>query len=895
MKFNANRISLKLLVVCLSFTLPITVMLKLMIDAKQKDIDFAIWEEKGNFLQRPLEKMLQSLSHQRDFATRLALKDTSAEKLLQDNIPVVDANLDELKKTMSVVAEDLQFTLEGLGKRQRQEFTVERLAEKWDAAKKLDKSTSIDDVYKTYKDLSAHVRTMITHSGDISNLILDPDLDSYYLMDVTLLALPQAEDRLQEILSFVQRVTKQASLSQEERVQISVFASFLREADLDRINGSAQTSLNEDPNFYGRSESLQTNLAKIMKENTAAVEPVIESLKQLALVQSPKSFDSAALFDKIRVANDSLYHFHKIGFDELDTFFHYRTDSFKNNVHTAILATSLSLAVSAILAFLIAANIIRRVRKLNDTTKEIAHGNLSARVRMVSGDEIGELARSFDSMTDKVEGLNKEIAHKNEELVGINSSLERIVAERTATIKTILDNVKFGFLLVDRKLAVQEGYSRSCLELLGKDLKPGSAFLRTIGVAGTRNEPMIAEFLNQAFDDALPEEMTLHQLPPRVQLGERILSIQASAIRNDKSEVVALLFTIIDATSLEKIEKENLRHKVLVRLLKEIDSFKDFIDETKTRLQLCRKFLNADDQRKIRGELHTMKGNTAAYEMVDIAKLIHTIEDSIRVEASDIDRIESAFIGFLEINFDILQLNWTGETIEKFAVSKNEIDSILQRVRLSAGTDTIAVKELASWASEIQLKSARSLVGALPDYGERLASRLGKTCKIRVDGGDIKMDPERMRPIMQALVHLVRNAIDHGLEVPYERGDKGEEGSINIRCGDDGKHWTLEIADDGKGIDVERVVNKAISSGLLTAEKALKMTNSERCKLVFLNGVSTSDEVTEISGRGVGMSAVAAVVQEAGGNLDINSITGSGTKVLISVPKINANTQKLAA
>lgn len=894
MPFSFNRISLKILVVCASFTLPIAVMLNLMIAAKQKDINFALWEEKGDLLQRPLEKVLQALSHQRDFALRAANGEDVGEKLIA-NATSVDESISSVKKAMAVVAEDLQFTTEGLGKRQRQEFTVERLEAKWLEAKSASKTLSFEDVDKVYKDLSLHVRTMITHAGDTSNLILDPDLDSYYLMDVTLLALPQTQDRLQEINSFSLRMAKQNNFTQADRVQASVFASFLREADLDRINASSQTSLNEDQNFYSVSESLQKNLSAGMKSNAAAVEPVIESLRQLASAPDLKSFDFVGLLTRIQIANDSLYTMHAMAFDELDTLLHRRMDLIQGDVQKAIVWTSVSLAISAILAFLITANIIGRVKKVNETAKEIAEGNWSTRVRMASGDEIGELARSFDRMTDKVEGLNREIALKNEELVGINGNLERIVAERTATIKTILDNVKFGFILVDRNLNVQDGFSKSCLDLLDKGLSAGASFLRTIGVAGTRHEPMVKEFLQQTFEDMLPEEMTLHQLPPRVQLGEKILSLQGNSIRNDKNEVVAILFTLIDATSLEKMEKENHRHKVLVRLLKEQDSFKDFIEETKIRLHLCRKFLGNNEQNKVRGELHTMKGNTSAYDIVDIAKMIHEIEDSLKIAASDIDRIEAAFIGFLETNFDVLQMQWSGDSVEKFAVSRNDLDSILDRVRTSAGTDTRAVAELTNWAAEIQLKSARSLIGSLPDYGERLAIRLGKPCKIRVEGGDTKMNPEVLRPIMQSLVHLVRNAIDHGLEAPYERGAKPEEGVIELRCTAEPNQWKLVISDDGRGIDIDRVAAKAVAAGHISADKVKTMNAKDKCKLVFLSGVSTSEEVTEISGRGVGMSAVSSAVLEAGGQLDIDTTPGSGTVISIIVPKIRAAAGKKAA
>lgn len=892
MKFNLNKISLKLLVVCLSFTLPIAVMLSLMTKAKQKDINFALWEMKGNAYQRPLESLLENVSMHRWLEVRRNLGETTLAAELVPIEGAIDVAFTKLQAVDAEVGTDLQFTEEGLGKRQRQEFTVKSLGAKIEHLKESSGKTNIDDSEKLHKDLIAHIKTMITHAGDTSNLILDPDLDSYYLMDVTLLALPQTQDRMQEIASFVERIIKQGTISQAERVKASVLASFLREADLDRMNASSQTSLNEDTNFYGLSETLQTNLKSAMTSNTPAVEVVIAKLNDLALISNVASFDLPDFRIKLAAAIKSLYSFHAISFDELDALLKKRVSVFKNDVNEAIQWTALSLAFSAILALLITVSIIRRIGRLNVATKVIAAGDLNSRVNMKSSDELGELARSFDSMTDRIGSLNGEIAAKNDELKGINANLENMVAERTATIKTILDNVKFGFLLIDHKLNIQEGFSRVCLDLLGNKLKVGTSFLKAIGVADTRNGPMFEEFLKQTFEDELPVEMTLQQLPARVQIGEKILSLIAGCVRDADNTVQAILFTIIDATNLEKMEKENHRHKVLVRLLKEIDSFKDFLEESRTRIGLCRNFMTRNEQGKVRAELHTMKGNTAAYDMIDIAKLIHTIEDNSKIDISDIDRIESAYIGFLESNFDVLQLPWSGESVENFAVSRRDIEDIINRVRVSAGTDHAAINDLTEWANSIQYKSARSLIGALPDYGERLSSRLGKPCNIRVEGGDVKMNPEIVRPIMQSLVHLVRNSIDHGIELPFERGTKPESGSIQIVCSESTNEWNIRVSDDGRGIDADRLVEKAIKNGHITPDKSKKMSTQEKLRLVFLNGVSTSEEVSDISGRGVGMSAVEASVLEAGGRLEIETKPASGTSVSIWVPKVSA-TQKM--
>ncbi|MCX6124140.1 MAG: hypothetical protein NTV34_05240, partial [Proteobacteria bacterium] len=271
MKFSFNRISWKLLIVSASFTLPIAVMLNLMVKAKQKDIDFAAWELKGNSYQRPLEKLLKTVSLHRWHTARTLLGDTSSATTITALEQGFGPQFAELQAAQAQYGLDLQFEPTGLAKRQRLEFTVEGFKTKWDKLMSSKASLTVDESELQHKALVAHLKTMITHAGDTSNLILDPDLDSYYLMDVTLLAQPQLQDRLQEIASFTERMYAKGSMNADERLQASVFSSFLREADLDRATASTQTALNEDQNFYGLSPSLQTNLLAGSKAHVDAV------------------------------------------------------------------------------------------------------------------------------------------------------------------------------------------------------------------------------------------------------------------------------------------------------------------------------------------------------------------------------------------------------------------------------------------------------------------------------------------------------------------------------------------------------------------------------------------------------------------------------------------------
>ena len=880
-----NRISNKLLLVCISFGLPIAVMSVQMTHAKQKDIDFGTWELYGDKYQRPLERLLQDVSMHRWFVLRQAGGDTEAAAKLAEIEAASDKHFADLVDVNKELGVQLQFTPEGLGKRQRAEFTVERLGTRWSTLKGMKDLAKFQEIDAEHKAVVAHLKTMITHTGDSSNLILDPDLDSYYLMDVTLLALPQMQDRVQEAAVFTENMFLKATFSVEDRLQARVLSAFLKEADLDRTGASSQTAMNEDENFYGVSPTLKPSLTKGLADLNPKVTALVEQLKTMADQPGGLSLDKGTYRRVLNDAMDASYAFHFIAFDEEDAFLKNRVSIINGSLYDSFVLAAGSMLLSALLAFFVSRNIVRRVKRVSAVTKAVAGGDLKARVKMAGGDEVAELGKSFDGMTDQIETLNAEIGARNEQLKSINANLEGIVAERTVQIKTILDNVRSGFLLIRSDLKVEDGFSKSCVDLLGPGTVAGADLFKILGVEGDRSAPLWRAFVEQAFEDMLPEEMTLQQLPPRLHVGDKVIALTGRPVRDAKGAVTCILFTFLDATELEKAEKESLHHQLLVRLLREHDAFRDFIDETRTRLGLCRKFIRNGEQGKVRAELHTIKGNTSAFDLIEIAKMVHRIEDNTMIVDADVSDIEAGIRAFLDATFEVLQLGFEDGGDDSFTISKSDLQDAMKRMT-SDGPQ--AVESLKAWLEGIQFKPARSLIGALPDYASRLATRLCKPVKVEVLGGETKMNPEIMKPVMQSLVHLVRNAIDHGIEAPHARGNKDETGHVTIRCHDDRTAWVVEIADDGKGIETARVVSRAIEKGVVTAEQVKRMTEGEQLLLIFQNGVSTATDVTEISGRGVGMGAVDAAVREAGGELSVNSKPGVGTTVVIRILKERA-------
>ena len=167
-----------------------------------------------------------------------------------------------------------------------------------------------------------------------------------------------------------------------------------------------------------------------------------------------------------------------------------------------------------------------------------------------------------------------------------------------------------------------------------------------------------------------------------------------------------------------------------------------------------------------------------------------------------------------------------------------------------------------------------------------LAKKLSKTIDLTIVGKDVELDKTIIESINDPLTHLVRNSVDHGIEMPVDRKKIGkpENGLVVLKAYHEAGQVVIEISDDGKGLDGEALAASAVGKGLITAEQALAMSDKEKVNLIFLPGFSTAAAVTDVSGRGVGMDVVKTNLDQLGGNVDIISEKGHGTTISIKLP-----------
>lgn len=208
-----------------------------------------------------------------------------------------------------------------------------------------------------------------------------------------------------------------------------------------------------------------------------------------------------------------------------------------------------------------------------------------------------------------------------------------------------------------------------------------------------------------------------------------------------------------------------------------------------------------------------------------------------------------------------------------------ELDNVFERL-------STCVADMRDVISKTRMQRVDRLFAAIPRMVRDLGRDLGKRIELTLEGGDVEMDREMVEMVVDPLTHIVRNSIDHGIETPEKRraAGKPEAGMLRLEARQSGNQIVIMIADDGAGIDTGRLVDKAVAAGRMTAEAASRLSEADKLDLIFQPGLSTAQQVTAISGRGVGMDVVRANIERIGGIIALDNQPGQGLTITLRVP-----------
>ena len=258
-------------------------------------------------------------------------------------------------------------------------------------------------------------------------------------------------------------------------------------------------------------------------------------------------------------------------------------------------------------------------------------------------------------------------------------------------------------------------------------------------------------------------------------------------------------------------------------------------------------------------------------------------------DAADVQEADKIANQSIRVNVDTLEHLMT--MVSELVLTRNQLLEISRR-----NEDTefkVPLQRLSNVTAELQegvMKTRMQPIGnawqKLPRIVRDLSGELGKQIELEMHGADTELDRQVLDLIKDPLTHMVRNSADHGLETPAERlaSGKGEQGTIRLSAYHEGGHIIICIADNGRGLNTERIKAKAVSNGLVSETELEKMTEAQIHKFIFAPGFSTAATVTSVSGRGVGMDVVRTNIDQIGGTIDIKSVAGEGSSVTIKIP-----------
>ena len=258
----------------------------------------------------------------------------------------------------------------------------------------------------------------------------------------------------------------------------------------------------------------------------------------------------------------------------------------------------------------------------------------------------------------------------------------------------------------------------------------------------------------------------------------------------------------------------------------------------------------------------------------------------VEVDVPEADKVANQSI---RVNVDTLEHLMT--MVSELVLTRNQLLEISRR-----NDDTefkVPLQRLSNVTAELQegvMKTRMQPIGnawqKLPRIVRDLAGELHKQIELEMHGADTELDRQVLDLIKDPLTHMVRNSADHGLETPAERAASGkpEQGTIRLSAYHEGGHILICIADNGRGLNTERIKAKAISNGLVSEAELEKMTEAQIHKFIFAPGFSTAAAITSVSGRGVGMDVVRTNIDQIGGTIDVKSVAGEGSSVTIKIP-----------
>lgn len=467
-------------------------------------------------------------------------------------------------------------------------------------------------------------------------------------------------------------------------------------------------------------------------------------------------------------------------------------------------------------------------------------------------------------------------------VIGLEMKVEARTAElerRNDDLRMVLNSVAEGLLTIDSSGIIHGERSKACYGLFGQ-IEAGQKFTDIV----RRHNHQVGDWLDfsleQVFDDVLPPEVTIAQLPKTIKIDDRHVSLSFYPVEQDG---LVQNLTIVAADITAEMERQRLESNsrqllsMLDGITRDKTGFLEFMHEADVLVEAIRDQSDGDII-QLQRRVHTLKGNAAIFGLQRLADACHDLETYIihGERRNGQDCWKNLFACWGDVRGNLRRLISDGDGDGKYALSDSQYNELLLGLLNREPMEVLAPK-VAAW----RLDPTEQRLRRVADQARRLARQLGKgDIQVRVQSNGLLTEPKSWSPFWTSLIHVVRNAVDHGLETPEEREQRGKPpmGSLSLATTCDGGRFTITVSDDGRGVNWDKIGAVARARGI-PADCERDLTEA-----LFRDGLSTADAVTETSGRGIGLAALRSLCETMGGEVYVVSKPHEGTTFSFSFP-----------
>ncbi|UYZ67980.1 ATP-binding protein [Moraxella bovis] len=480
------------------------------------------------------------------------------------------------------------------------------------------------------------------------------------------------------------------------------------------------------------------------------------------------------------------------------------------------------------------------------------------------------------------------------------------IARRQTT--NILDTVQEGLFLIDKNFVISDAHSKNLEVILGRKDIAGITLTELLqGMVGRDDIEATKLFVEQLYNPWVVSEL-IGDLNPLRQIKVNVMNEQGDTVfkylsfsflrvqESENDEVEEIFVSVVDVTDsvlLEKtLESEKAQHDRQIEMIGhilnvDINVLNQFINNTYERVSEMNEILRVEGQLHNKAQalfrkMHSLKGEASAIKMGSFVRLAEQGEENLVLIRNQSTVSGQDFLGFTIILNDILDLN---QFVEKLLQRISRVAKEIDKDDVGQSVQSVMMQTDDKSATVAPSSHSLDWQSYFGDYAQQIAERQGKKVKVNLTGfEDIQMTDKLKKFCQDVGIQLLKNAIAHGIETPDVRvqAGKSEVGQIKLMLLKYGSQLRMSIIDDGAGVDLQKLRQKATEMNLMTAEQASSLPDSRLYAIMFRSGVSTANGVDEDSGRGVGMDIVREWVKEVNGKINVESQPGLNTKIVIN-------------